>query len=158
MSLSTYSLRQENVLENLQNSINEIKFSQNILTGKLPISKNINSDDIPQSNVAMLVSIQRDSLITEHKLGSQYLDEIKKELIKRADITLLDCIRYNPIHNTKIISLFCVFILSCSILISAIFKFHIVNPFFAIFSVISCIGYFMTARTEEKLRKKEKNS
>lgn len=78
-----------------------------------------------------------------------------KGIILMGNLSIIDCIKFNPIKNIKIISLFGIFITLFSILSSILVKVHILNPFFAILALITSIGFFIMAKVEEKDGKRQ---
>ena len=84
-------------------------------------------------------------------------DEIVKEFIKRRKLTLLDCIKFNPVKNIQQISIFGIFISILSLVLSFFFSAHILTPYSAILGLVASIGFYFMAKIEEKIQKsKEK--
>lgn len=81
----------------------------------------------------------------------QHMDRVKAEIIdkvKEGNLTITDCIRYNFNNSIQTISIISAFASGCSIFISSVINFHIINPFVATFALIASVGFFIMTKFE----------
>jgi len=82
------------------------------------------------------------------------LEELK-ELIITGNLTIVDCFKLNAIRNIQLTSLFFLFTMLFSLVISMVLGVHLINPFFALLLLIATLGYFIMTKVEEAIRKRK---
>lgn len=71
---------------------------------------------------------------------------IKDSLDAKGELTIIDAIKHNPKTNIAIMCICLISVMVFSLLISALFGLHIINPLFALLSTIGWAGFWIMAR------------
>lgn len=106
-------------------------------------------------NLAQIVTTEVTKEGEKTRLHTQEeLIKIKIEMakiIQQKNVTILDCLKFNPAKNISLISLCGIFISLFSILTSAFAQVHFLNPFFAIVVLLASTSFFVMAKVKEKM-------
>lgn len=95
------------------------------------------------------------SVLADHeKIPPLTMTRSREDLIRRRDITLLDCLNYNPEKNIEIICTIAILVNLFSIVISIAIGIHIIHPLFATLSAISFAGFWVMAKVVRQRRRK----